>query len=213
MSFRRLSSHDFYVDKGNKDIWLNYNKTAGVLFVTSGCRYSGKFQACLGQISSGLSIDICIVDISQNRDILIMSSKTLNRIDKVPRFVLYTRDGSGMVGRVQYNGPIDTNSIFNFISSHVRRIQQAPSPQQQNRSRPSVPISTMPQQQTPGPAYNNTMSPTITPVPRKDLSYTRQEQSNTAKRTESSRDPRAGLPTDSNFIPYNNPWKAIKESS
>jgi len=109
-----LTYEDFFIGKGESGPILcnNIKGLSLILFYSTQCTYCQKFIPVFKKLPG--SINGCqfgMINVSQNKQAVLMSRQTIAPISYVPYIILYVHGKPYMV----YNGPYDENEIKRFV--------------------------------------------------------------------------------------------------
>lgn len=137
-----LSSHQFVViGTRQKTLGINLQGNILVFFKMQGCNNCSQFEPVFAQLSKQEGRVTCaIIDITQNRDVVLWSRSTSTPISAVPVLILYVNGRP----RAKFSGTKNIPSIQAFITKALQADAVAA---------PQTPF--MAHQQGPAPAQNN----------------------------------------------------------
>ena len=109
-----LTTNDFHLEKGQKGMLLS-NRISGfslVLFYSTQCKHCVNFVPNFRKLPGVISgCQFGMINISKNKDLIKISSRTITPIEYVPYLILYSNGKPFM----RYDGQHDIKSIKNFI--------------------------------------------------------------------------------------------------
>jgi hypothetical protein len=140
-----LTYEDFFIGKGT-DGPILCNQIKGlslILFYSTQCTYCQKFIPIFKRMPG--SINGCqfgMINVSQNKQCVLMSKETIAPITYVPYIILYVNGKPYMV----YNGPYDENEIKRFVievANSIMKRQKMDSEDKVKRVGKSIPEFTI----------------------------------------------------------------------
>lgn len=117
-----LTSNDFQIQRGTKGpiLCTNIQGFSLVLFYSTQCEYCQtllpKFKVLPGSIAG---CQFGIINVSNNKQCILMSRQTIAEINEVPYMLLYVNGRPYM----RYKGPHDAGEIGRFILEVSRKVQ------------------------------------------------------------------------------------------
>lgn len=117
-----LTKDDFNIKEGSKGELLCHNikGISLILFYSTQCPHCHTFIPCFKRL--GGTIGGCqfgMINISKNREVVMMSKKTIAPIEYVPYVVLYVNG----IPFMRYDGPQDEREIRNFVTDVANQLQ------------------------------------------------------------------------------------------
>lgn len=141
-----LTTEDFYLEKSNNELILCNNIKQGfslILFYSTQCTYCQSlipmFKTLPGKIGG---CQFGMINVSQNKQCIMMSAKTSVPIQEVPYIILYVNGHPYM----RYKGPQDIEEISRFLVEVSKQISSEEKNKQpeQNKNVKSQKNSTIP---------------------------------------------------------------------
>jgi hypothetical protein len=130
MPVERLQTKNFSVlGQRQKALAINLPGIYLILFKSKDCDYSKAFEPTFHQLSvQDTRIGYGVVELSQNKDVVLMSRQTTTPINGTPQLILYM----DRVPKMKFNGTKDVPSLHNFISKALMTASETTAPPQQN---------------------------------------------------------------------------------
>ena len=204
-SINFLTSHHFVVlGTRQKTLGINVQGNVFVFFKMQGCDSCAQFEPIFAQLSRQEGrVNCAILDVTQNRDVVIWSRNTSTPITAVPVLILYIN------GRphAKFNGTKNIPSIQGFITKALQTNPAATSQQQ------FMPHQPPPQHNMYGGNYATAAPGAPAPSGKSDMPEIGTTPSlkgiikgyTTGHNVEEDEDSRLAVPDT--VIPYNVPWE------
>lgn len=193
MSGMQLLSSKNFSDYGGTLACNLPNNLVFVLFKTDSCAICQQALPIFNSLSrQDMRVTWCVIDMTQNRDLIALSKKTSTPITAVPMFMLFV----GGVAYANYKGKRTSENISSFLNTIISKINTPPKT-----------FSPPPQQGggVPSPGGMIRINPDSHPPPQTAADYYRPVGENgpmVALRT-------SQLNAPSQVIAYNQEWKSL----